>query len=241
MPVRTGGHFAFAGSVLGFRLIASVFAFIAIGLMQADAYAQPRKELEWRVKEPLTTSDEPLPYWKAVDPGVYVVPEPLVPTPWRGMRSLLALNLGLGSAVGEVGITYAFWPLRLFGIELGIGKGVTGTQYSVMQEFGFGSGDVPLRFICAIGVAYASGTASQPGSRVWLNLDLTGLEIRAASHFAFFLAGGFTVGLSGPGLSPIDFGIRFPCDPCVASESKPEPKLAGFFAPQMRVGFGGWF
>jgi hypothetical protein len=241
MPVRTGGHLAFAGSVLSFRPISSVFAFIAIGLMQADAHAQPPKEVDWHVKEPLATSDERLPYWKAVDPGVDVMPEPLVPMPWRGTRSLVALNFGLGSAVGEVGITYAFWPLRFLGIELGIGKGVTGTQYSVMQKFGLGSGDAPLRFICAIGVAYATGTASQPGSRVWLNLDLAGLEIRAASHFVFFLAGGFTVGLAGPGLSPIDFGIRFPCDPCVASESKPEPKLAGFFAPQMRVGFGGWF
>ena len=231
--MRTGDRLAFARSVLGFRPLASVFVFIAIGLTQADAYAQPRKELDWRVKEAPATSDEPLPYWKAVDPGVYVMPEPLVPMPWRGARSLLALNFGLGSAVGEVGITYAFWPLRFLGTELGIGKGVTGTQYSVMQKFGLGSGDVPLRFICAIGVAYATGTASQPGSRVWLNLDLAGLEIRAASHFVFFLAGGFTVGLAGPGLSP--------CDPCVASESKPEPKLAGFFAPQMRVGFGGWF
>jgi hypothetical protein len=233
-----GGHLAFSESVRSFRPIASVFAFIAIGLVQSNAHAQPLKELDWNREVPPAPSMAPLPYRKPADPGAYVMHEPPVRTPWRSVRSLLALNLGIGSAVGEAGITYAFWPLRFLGTELGIGMGITGIQYSVMQKLALGWGEVPLRFVCAVGVAYATGTASQPGSRVWLNLDLVGLEIRAASHFAFFVAQGLTVGLAGPALKPI---FHFPCDPCVETEPNPDAKLAGSFAPQMRVGLGGWF
>jgi hypothetical protein len=113
--------------------------------------------------------------------------------PWTKMTSIVALNLGLGSAVGELGLTYALALLPSWECELGAGVGRTGKQFSIMQKAVIGRGQT--RFLTGIGLAYspAQGPSYElPSSHWWLNLDLLGLEHRAPNHFLFSFAFGFS-------------------------------------------------
>jgi hypothetical protein len=166
-------------------------------------------------------------------------PEPPAPG-WTGYRFVLAYNLGLGSAIGELGATAAFWPTSFTGTEVGLGIGNTGTQYSLMQKFALGSPPRATRFVFGAGIAYASGSQHTTGSIVWLNLDLAGLEMRTRRHFVFFLAGGLTVGLTGGKFDGTIGPSESDCSPypsCMQSS-----KASGYVAPQLRMGLvGGWF
>ena len=158
--------------------------------------------------------------------------------PWSSNRSVLALNLGLGSAIGELGATYAFWPTRFFSAEMGFGAGLTGTQYSLMGKFSAGREDSRLHFVAGVGVSYASGTSRAPDPSVWLNLDLAGLEVRSAKGFVFFLAGGFTIGMAG-GKINADMITDSDCSPFPACQYR--SKVPGLAEPQFRLGIGRWF
>jgi hypothetical protein len=70
----------------------------------------------------------PFPGWPPPDSLADNSPAP----GWVGYRTSVALNLGLGSAVGGLGVTAGIWPLPLLGTEVGIGMGFTGTQYSLV-------------------------------------------------------------------------------------------------------------
>lgn len=54
-------------------------------------------------------------------------------------RSAVALNVGVASAVGEVGVTYAFRVLTVLELELGVGWGYSGAQASFMPKLTFGT------------------------------------------------------------------------------------------------------
>jgi len=153
---------------------------------------------------------------------------------WTGYRGAVALNLGLGSAIGEMGVTVALWPLPFLGTEFGLGRGFTGTQYSLMEKLALGSSS-SARFVAGAGVAYADGSSMAPGGSVWLNVDLVGFELRPISHFAFLLAGGLTYGLAGGPLQ------TSPAGDCSTPGCELDSKVPGHVAVQARTGLGVWF
>ena len=171
-------------------------------------------------------------------------PPPKATTPtsaaagWGRNRSVVAFNLGIGSAVGFLGPTYAFSPLPFLSTEVGVGLGITGAQYSLMQKIAIGGVQSTIRFSSGVGVSYASGSTAAPDPSFWLNLDLAGLEVRAASHFVFFLSGGVTIGLAG---GKLDDNVMGGDDCSPYPDCKYTAKVRGFVAPQFRLGLGRWF
>jgi hypothetical protein len=122
------------------------------------------------------------------------------PTPapgWAGHRTTLAFDLGLASALGELGASGAFWPRPFTGTELGLGLGITGVQCSLMQKFTVARPESSVRFLFGAGLSYAAGTRNTTGSILWLNLDMVGFEVRTPGHLLFFMSTGLTVGLRG--------------------------------------------
>lgn len=154
--------------------------------------------------------------------------------PWRTGSSTLAFNLGLGSAVGIVGLTYSYLPLSFLETEVGIGQGTTGTQFSIMPKIVLGRGK--MRFTAGIGFAVSPGNgfAEDLSRRFWLNFDLLGFEIRTQYHMVFFLSGGLTRVIGKP------IVIAPGGDDCGYSSSNPCPTGDATF-PQIRTGVGGTF
>ena len=76
----------------------------------------------------------------AVVPEV-ALPAPHVPEPRPEAlpKNALAFNIGFASAVGEIGVTYMLTPIAPFEIEIGVGRGYSGTQLSFMGKLTFGS------------------------------------------------------------------------------------------------------
>ena len=169
-------------------------------------------------------------------------PPPPPPDPiahgWDSWRSVLALNVGLGSAVGYFGFTYALSPVPFTSREVGIGTGITGKQYSLMQKLALGGSASTVRFISGVGISRATGSNRAPDPSLWLNLDVAGLEVRTAGHFVFFLSAGYTIGLTGG---------KFNDQLITEDDCSPYPdctypsKVPGYRSPQFRMGFGGWF
>ena len=84
----------------------------------------------------------------------------------------LALNLGLGSAVGSVGATFDYSRLGPLEVELGTGLGFTGVQASGMLKIGVWG----TRTDCFVVGAGLAEIVSHDGSKVtgkpvWLNPD----------------------------------------------------------------------
>jgi len=50
----------------------------------------------------------------------------------------VAINLGAGSAVGLLGMTFSYLPLPVLESEIGVGLGYTGWQFSAMQKVALG-------------------------------------------------------------------------------------------------------
>jgi hypothetical protein len=116
----------------------------------------------------------------------------------------IAFHLGWGSAVGELGVTYAHDVGPHFQLEAGAGMGVTGYQLSVMPKLVFGGGT--RRFV--MGVGAAAGLTTRDDAHVgpdhepkpplvwWLNADLLGYEYHAAGGGLFVVAVGLTTNLN---------------------------------------------
>jgi len=148
--------------------------------------------------------------------------------PWRKGSSTVAFNLGAGSAVGFVGLTYSYLPVPGLETEAGIGMGWTGLQFSAMQKFVLGKGRT--RFVAGVGFAFSSGggLGNVNASRnFWLNVDLLGLEVRTKSGVVFFLSGGLTHAF-GQGGYWITGDCGAPNPPCSSDDT----------LPQLRIGFG---
>ena len=160
--------------------------------------------------------------------------------PWRRYDSTLAVNLGLGSAVGFFGLTYSLAPLSFLETEVGLGVGLTGNIASIMQKFALGGEDSTVRFVAGAGVAYSGGSLNSPDPSVWLNIDAVGLEIRSRAHFMLFLSAGATLGLSGGRMD--DEVIDWTDNQCSQQSCMYyQSKVRGYLAPQGRIGIGGWF
>ena len=158
-------------------------------------------------------------------------PPEMFTSKFRGMG-----NLGLASAVGEIGVTLTYSPIPTFQAEVGFGLGVTGVQFSVMPKLILGH--LP-RYHLVLGLG-PSLSGLQKDSRdvvqysVWLNGEV-GYEYRSPGGFAFLVAGGFTYALAG---NQTYAGCYAYCD---SDQNYPVRHVVGSAYPQGRIGFGRWF
>src|SRR6185503_20472721 len=142
----------------------------------------------------------------------------------------VGLDLGLGSALGIVGVDYQFAPLRWLRLEAAAGYGVTGTQLSVMPKIALGNDT--CSFTAGFGASLAlwgreaeEGHGPNPGTIPWLNLDLPGIECRARSGFSYQMTLGLTTPLANFHYDFVEVGGTI---------------KAGQLLPQGRAGFGWW-
>lgn len=145
-------------------------------------------------------------------------------------------NLGLASAVGEVGGTLTYSPVPAFQIELGIGLGITGLQYSVMPKLSLGH--LPrYHLILGLGPSLSGLHKDIEGVvqySVWLNGEV-GYEYRSPGGFAFLVAGGFTYALASDQTYSSCYAY------CDSDQNYPLRHVAGSIYPQGRIAFGRWF
>lgn len=147
----------------------------------------------------------------------------------RTRKNQMALHVGLGSAVGYLGATYAHEPLQLLQLEGGVGLGFSGTQLSAMPKLVICGGS--NCFISGAGVSLSIPTSSAAtGFPTWLNVDAVGYEYRSPSGTSFTCAAGFGVGLGGGQActGAVDCG-------------DPTPNVRGHWFLQSRVGVGVWY
>ena len=169
---------------------------------------EPAPTAEVAAAEPVPPGDEP---WSALPQAVG--------------SFALALNLGVGSAVGFMGATLTYSRLGPLEVELGLGLGLTGIQSSAMLKVGL-LGNRISRFVVGVGVA---DTVSHQynhdvtGNPVWLNVDLLGYESRGVVFFSFAL--GVTRGLGGGSYAISESGDNL---------------VTGHMFPQLRIQMGGW-
>ena len=118
-------------------------------------------------------------------------------------KNAVALNVGVASAIGEIGLTYMLTPLPPIELEVGLGQGYSGTQLSFMWKLSFGS----RNHRATTGVGIASTVAGSQVTRdnpLWLNVDVIGYEFRSDGAFFFSLAAGLFKGLGGGAVCPGD-------------------------------------
>ena len=143
-------------------------------------------------------------------------------------------NLGLFSAVGEIGVTYTYAPIPAFQIELGSGIGFSGPQFSLMPKLSLGDGR--NRFLAGIGPSvgldWYGSLGSGPAS-YWLNVDV-GYEYRTPGGYSFLVAVGIFRGIAGGYHDPC---VNFSNDSCLG----PFEQVKGVTFPQMRFAWGHWF
>ena len=161
-----------------------------------------------------------------------VAPEPAQPSdePWSALPQTvgsfaLALNLGVGSAVGLMGATLSYSGLGPLEVELGVGLGLSGVQASAMLKLGL-LGNRTSRFVVGLGVADTVShqyNREVTGNPIWLNVDLLSYESRGVVFLSFAL--GVTRGLGG---GTYDFG------------DSGANSLTDQVLPQVRIMMGGW-
>jgi hypothetical protein len=127
-------------------------------------------------------------------------------------------NLGLFSAIGEIGVTYTYSPIPLLQIELGSGIGFSGLQFSLMPKLSLGN--ERNRFLAGIGPSWAIGWyGAVPPFSYWLNVDV-GYEYRTSGGYSSLVAVGIFRGIAG-----------YDHDLCVSV----------CIFPQIRFAWGHWF
>jgi hypothetical protein len=153
-----------------------------------------------------------------------------------GAKSRLMGNMGIGSAVGELGATFTYAPRSAVQIELGAGLGLTGFQLSLMPKATVGTRYD--RFVIGVGPSLAIGTNIKPEQTcvsLWLNAEV-GYEFRSVSGFSFLMAAGITKGVAGtvPGMGAP--GVYEPGDITSPEAARDLPII-----PQGRIALGRWF
>jgi len=146
-------------------------------------------------------------------------------------RTGIGLDVGIGSALGELGVTLTESVGRVARLELGAGVGVSGYQLSFMPKIALGQPHD--HFVAGVGlsVAFPDNAYIASGHPIWLNVDALGYEHRFDTGIAISSTVGFSGGLGGGRLC-------FPPDGC--EEQFQEPVTHWWF-PQARVGLAYWF
>ena len=146
--------------------------------------------------------------------------------PELATRHRVGVDVGLGSAVGAVGLTYTIAPVPWLRLEVGGGLGISGTQLCAMPKVALsGPRD---RFVAGAGMSWSNGQDAHGAewSVPWVNLDALGYEHRFASSVSLSVAAGLTTPLA-----------RFHYDVTeLGNTVKP-----GTLFPQFRAGIGYWF
>lgn len=158
--------------------------------------------------------------------------------PIEGFQSKVRImgNFGLASAVGEIGGTLTYAAVPALQIELGIGLGITGLQFSAMPKLSLGH--LPrYHLILGLGPSLSGLQKDIEGVvqySVWLNGEV-GYEYRSPAGFSFLVAGGFTYALAS---DQTYSSCHVYCD---SDQIYPVKKFAGAVFPQGRIAFGRWF
>jgi hypothetical protein len=142
----------------------------------------------------------------------------------------IRLDVGVASAIGDLGITFTRTLGGVVQIEAGVGTGFSGTQLSLMPKIALGSQDVQFVAGAGLSVAIPTNPLHSTGHPLWLNVDAVGLELISPHGFTFLAAAGITLGLGGGGLCTNLFDG---CDP-----GEKLPSVANEWGPQFRVGWG---
>ena len=140
-------------------------------------------------------------------------------------------NLGLFSAVGEIGLTYAYSFPSHAEIEAGIGLGIMGVQLSLMPRILLGSGSHFFTLGLGVSDAIATSRSFYQTNAAWLNSELAGYEYRGDSGLTLSISAGIKVGLGGGKHKSI-------CFTNCTEEDDEIKDIAGKFGPQARLGFG---
>ncbi len=147
-------------------------------------------------------------------------------------KNLLQGNLGLGSPVGAVGLSYTYAPIRQLQIEAGGGLGFSGYQLSAMPKLVVGRASD--RLVLGIGPSMSIDTArgsNQTDVGYWMNGEI-GYQHDTGSGLAVLVAVGMSYGVAGTMHS-------FCAENCPGS---PPPKsIAGEVLPGFRIAIGRWF
>jgi hypothetical protein len=151
--------------------------------------------------------------------------------PAATVRQRVGMDMGIGSAVGLIGVDYQLAPSPWLRLEGAAGWGVTGAQLSLMPKIALGSG--ACAFTAGFGAALAvggqqamEGHGPNPAAIPWLNLDVPGIECHTRSGFSFEATLGLTMPLTAFHWDVADVG---------------DTVHAGAILPQGRVGIGWWF
>jgi hypothetical protein len=142
----------------------------------------------------------------------------------------ICLDLGVASAVGELGITFARTFGDLIQIEAGVGIGDSGTHLSLMPKIVLGNR--ALQFVAGVGlsVAIPRNPLIATGHPTWLNVDAAGLQLISSQGVTFLAAVGITEGLGGGNYCTNFF------DGCEPGEKF--SSVAGVWGPQFRIAWG---
>lgn len=115
-------------------------------------------------------------------------------------RHRIGLGVGLGSAIGAVGLTYDLAASRWLRAEAGVGWGVSGVQLSAMPKFAL-IGHA-CAFMTGLGASVALGGPSvepghgpAPSTIPWLNLDALSVECPTSAGLSASVALGMTMPL----------------------------------------------
>jgi hypothetical protein len=138
-------------------------------------------------------------------------------------------DVGVGSAVGFLGLALGAVLGDYAQIEAGVGLGASGLQLSLMPKLVLGSRR--NHFLCGVGLSLAVpvNADESTGHPIWLNVDALGVEHLSKNGLAFLIAAGFMKGL-GNGTACGDF---VPCD-----EPGQLKDVTRILAPQFRLGVG---
>lgn len=150
------------------------------------------------------------------------------------MKARVLGNVGLGSAVGELGVTFAYAPISSLQFEFGLGLGETGPQIMLMPRVKL-VGNQRHGLFLGTGPSISGLLRNHDDDMeyaLWLNAEL-GYEYRSRRGVAFLLAAGVTHAFAGNQ----HFG---PCGATCDDGNKPGSLVSGSTFPQMRVAVGRW-
>ena len=142
-------------------------------------------------------------------------------------------NVGIFSATGFVGVSYAYVPHEDLELEVGTGWGMTGLQLEAMPKWTPGWG--AHRFL--LGAGASMGIDRGGYVSYWLNADV-GYEHRSDSGRSDYIVVGPTMALGGE----MHHFCFIECnDETPQEQAAPDRLKVGFAGPQIRLGFGGTF
>jgi len=151
-------------------------------------------------------------------------------------RQQVAFYLGLASPLGFGGFALSAALAPRLRVEVGVGYGLTGAQFSLMPKYALELSDPSRHLLLGLGASLSlrqtdpakyESKLHRTAYAVWVNPEAA-FELRSASNVTLTVAFGFSIGVAS------DFLIRIP--KIVNSDSFENPQ--GMVLPQVRLGLG---